>query len=145
MCAQSVRFEQTQQSLSPFTTQWLVRLHTGANDLYNVKIRVSPTPPSIWNLNPVAGEDGVYTVPEYQYEHGSIPAYRSCLTFGCILSIILHYILLLLIIGILICGDNTVGGAIPYNVTLANDACSVVSEGCSSSVENVLTSEYLFY
>lgn len=121
VCGESVWFEQTQQSMSPYNAQWLVRIHTGENALYNAKIRVSPVPANIWNLNPVAGEPGVYTIPEYLYENGAIPAYRSCITFGY----------------------NTNGGLTPVNVTLANDACTQDTEGCSATVTNTLASEWV--
>jgi hypothetical protein len=122
VCQSTVRFEQQQQTMSPFSAQWLVRIHTSSSPLYSPKIRVSPAPSSLWNLVPVPGEPNVYTIPEYQLENGVVPADRSCITFGY----------------------TTSGGLTPVDITLANDACTPITEGCSATVTNQLVSEWTY-
>lgn len=99
-------------------SQYSVTLQVGSQNLYSVQIEAATAATfNPWNINKVAGSSNLYTVPDYQYTNGVLPAGSSSVTFG-----------------------YTINSANPATLNLKNNAC--VPKECPVRVTPTLTSSW---
>lgn len=60
-------------------------IRVGAQPLYSVEIALEGTITNVWNLNRV-GDSNIYTISDWQYQNGALPAGSSSASFGYIVE-----------------------------------------------------------